>query len=70
MWLPRCDSPTKPMENGNPDGGIVGLPYYDSRIDVCGFLFFGCHGVTALQPQRKRYAQWLGGRAAVLRQPH
>jgi len=31
------------------DGWAVGLSYYDSRIDVCGFVFFGCHGVTALQ---------------------
>ena len=29
--LPQCDSPTNPTGNGNPDGGSVGLPYYDSR---------------------------------------
>ena len=31
--LPQCDSPTTPMGNDVPDGGSVGLPYYDSRID-------------------------------------
>ena len=29
--LPQCDSPTAPMGNNNPDGGVVGLPYHDSR---------------------------------------
>jgi REP element-mobilizing transposase RayT len=31
--LPRCDSPTTLMGNDVPDGGFVGLPYYDSRIE-------------------------------------
>ena len=32
MRLSQCDSPTNPMGNDNPDGGFVGLPYYDSRM--------------------------------------
>ena len=30
--LPRCDSHTTPTGNDVPDGGFVGLPYYDSRL--------------------------------------
>ena len=30
--LPQCDSPTIPTGNDNPDDGLVGLPYHDSRI--------------------------------------
>ena len=47
--LPQWDSPT--VQNGNMmhESGTVGLPYYDSRVDVCGFVFCGCHDVTALQ---------------------
>ena len=33
VWLPRWDSPTSPTGDGNPDGGLVGLPYHDSRND-------------------------------------
>ncbi len=29
--LPQCDNPTNPMGNDNPDDGLVGLPYHDSR---------------------------------------
>ncbi len=39
MRLPQWDSPTTPTGYDNPDGGFVGLPYYDSRIDVYGFVF-------------------------------
>ena len=31
--LPRCDSPTTLVDNGNPEDWVVGLPYHDSRID-------------------------------------
>ena len=31
--LPRCDSPTNPDDDGNPEDWVVGLPYYDSRTD-------------------------------------
>ncbi len=31
--LPQWDSPTNPMGNDNPDDGLVGLPYYDNRIE-------------------------------------
>ena len=32
--LPRWDSPTSPTGDGNPDGGLVGLPYHGSRNDM------------------------------------
>ena len=47
--LPQWDSPTNPMGNDNPDGGLAGLPYYDSRIG--NDTIIGCHDVTGLQPK-------------------
>jgi REP element-mobilizing transposase RayT len=34
LRLPRCDSPTTPDDDGNPEDWVVGLPYHDSRIDI------------------------------------
>jgi len=31
LRLPQCDSPTNPIGNDNPDDGLVGLSYHDSR---------------------------------------
>ena len=33
--LPQWDSPTNPIENDNPDGGVVGLSYHGSRKTMC-----------------------------------
>ena len=65
MRLPRCDSPTIPIGNVNPDDGFVGLPHYDSHAENDdGLRLPQCDSPTALGEIVP-----LGCRAVVPRQP-